>query len=320
MRRAALALRVASASTADIGRKSRNAISPGVLSAHNSPRVRASTTTGDARLDSSPAASSLAPNAARLAAAGSVSPALVAPFAARTYASASQPGSAVSAPAGSPLASAASAAPGSGPGSDQAGKAESGGSGKRGGWNLLFGGGGGAEFANQLKRARQFGQLTTFGKGLPKGGQNAVTGSLKKQEVIAFALAAYAAEVKATHEQLSIPFSVRERIAREAGSSVADVDSLLAKYEWFKEAGRRMQELQDQGKPLPRSFTEIEKMMGGSWSSYKAGAAASAVGAAGPAAAAAAGAASQGPARNSPCPCGSGKRYKRCCGAGMKAT
>ncbi|CAI5523177.1 unnamed protein product [Closterium sp. Naga37s-1] len=59
------------------------------------------------------------------------------------------------------------------------------------------------EFANQLKRARQFGQLTTFGKSLPKGGQSVVTNSLRKQEVITLALAAYAAEAKLADERVS---------------------------------------------------------------------------------------------------------------------
>ncbi|CAI5463599.1 unnamed protein product [Closterium sp. Yama58-4] len=169
------------------------------------------------------------------------------------------------------------------------------------------------EFANQLKRARQFGQLTTFGKSLPKGGQSVVTNSLRKQEVITLALAAYAAEAKLADERLSIPFAVRQRVASETGSTMGEIDMLLAKYEWFAEAANRMQELQDQGKPLPRSFAEIEQMMGGPWSPSKKGAGS------GASAGSAGGAGSAGaPSRNSPCPCGSGKRYKRCCGAGTK--
>ncbi|CAI7753120.1 unnamed protein product, partial [Closterium sp. NIES-53] len=169
-------------------------------------------------------------------------------------------------------------------------------------------------FANQLKRARQFGQLTTFGKSLPKGGQSVVTNSLRKQEVITLALAAYAAEAKLADERLSIPFSVRQRVASETGSTMGEIDMLLAKYEWFAEAANRMQALQDQGKPLPRSFAEIEQMMGGPWSPPKTGARSGAsAGSAG-----GAGSAAAAPARNNPCPCGSGKKYKRCCGAGTK--
>ncbi|CAI5974802.1 unnamed protein product [Closterium sp. NIES-64] len=168
------------------------------------------------------------------------------------------------------------------------------------------GGGKGIEFANQLKRARQFGQLTTFGKSLPKGGQSVVTNSLRKQEVITLALAAYAAEAKLAGERLSIPFSVRQRVASETGSTMGEIDMLLAKYEWFAEAANRMQALQDQGKPLPRSFAEIEQMMGGPWSPPKTGARSGAsAGLAG-----GAGSAAAAPARNNPCPCGSGKKYK----------
>ncbi|CAI5466256.1 unnamed protein product [Closterium sp. Yama58-4] len=189
-----------------------------------------------------------------------------------------------------------------------------GGAGKAGEKKRLTHAEGLTEFANQLKRARQFGQLTTFGKSLPKGGQSVVTNSLRKQEVITLALAAYAAEAKLADERLSIPFSVRQRVASETGSTMGEIDMLLAKYEWFAEAANRMQALQDEGKPLPRSFAEIEQMMGGPWSPPKKGAGSGASsGSAG-----GAGSAAAAPARNSPCPCGSGKRYKRCCGAGTK--
>ena len=46
-----------------------------------------------------------------------------------------------------------------------------------------------SEFADQLKRARQFGQLTSFGRGLPRGGEASVVASLKRQEDITRALA-----------------------------------------------------------------------------------------------------------------------------------
>ncbi|CAI5967209.1 unnamed protein product [Closterium sp. NIES-64] len=210
-----------------------------------------------------------------------------------------------------------------GRGSGREGEWEGGGVGGRGsesgGWGVGMGELGDgrmekAEFANQLKRARQFGQLTTFGKSLPKGGQSVVTNSLRKQEVITLALAAYAAEAKLAGERLSIPFSVRQRVASETGSTMGEIDMLLAKYEWFAEAANRMQALQDQGKPLPRSFAEIEQMMGGPWSPPKTGARSGAsAGLAG-----GAGSAAAAPARNNPCPCGSGKKYKRCCGAGTK--
>ncbi|GJP81722.1 hypothetical protein CLOP_g11859 [Closterium sp. NIES-67] len=267
------------------------------------------------------------------------------PFAARTYVSgsgrsaapAAQPGSTASAPAGSPLASAASSARSSGPGSEQAGKARPGGLTKRG-WSLLGKGGAGekggpkplthaesfSEFASKLRRARQVAQLTVL-RGYSRGERDLVISGLKKQEMITMALVAYAADVNSADEHLYIPFRVRERIARETGSSTHEVDNLINKYEWFKEAAARIEAQEEQGKPVPRSFAEIERMMGGAWFSNNAtarpggrggsGSAAAAGAAAGAAGSAATGVASEAPARNSPCPCGSGRRYKRCCGA-----
>jgi hypothetical protein len=74
------------------------------------------------------------------------------------------------------------------------------------------------------------------------------------------------------------------------------VEDVVAKYEWAKEANRRVMKLKEEGKPLPKSLDEVEAMMGGRWS-----------------AAASVNLAKTGQlSRNAACPCGSGKKYKRC--------
>jgi hypothetical protein len=45
------------------------------------------------------------------------------------------------------------------------------------------------DFADELKKARQFGSLTTFGRGLPRGGEMSAVKSLERQEGILRALA-----------------------------------------------------------------------------------------------------------------------------------
>lgn len=45
-----------------------------------------------------------------------------------------------------------------------------------------------ADFADELKKARQFGSMTTFGRGLPRGGEMSAVKSLQRQEDILRAL------------------------------------------------------------------------------------------------------------------------------------
>jgi hypothetical protein len=44
------------------------------------------------------------------------------------------------------------------------------------------------EFADELKKARQFGSMTSFGRGLPRGGELSAIKSLERQEEILRAL------------------------------------------------------------------------------------------------------------------------------------
>lgn len=49
-------------------------------------------------------------------------------------------------------------------------------------WDVL------TDFADELKKARQFGSMTTFGRGLPRGGEMSAVKSLERQENILRAL------------------------------------------------------------------------------------------------------------------------------------
>ncbi|CAM6036584.1 unnamed protein product [Sphagnum compactum] len=145
-------------------------------------------------------------------------------------------------------------------------------------------------FADELKKARQFGSLTTFGRGLPRGGEMSAVKSLERQEGILRALA--------RRDPVRVAGQHKAEVAAECGCTVRDVEDVVAKYEWAKEANRRVMKLKEEGKPLPKSLDEVEAMMGGRWS-----------------AAASVNLAKTGQlSRNAACPCGSGKKYKRCCG------
>jgi hypothetical protein len=195
-------------------------------------------------------------------------------------------------------------------------------------------------YADQLKRARQ---LSSLGSLLPKGALAAVGGSdssvastLQRNEGV---IRAMTAEEKAT-PPASLSAASRARIAQAAGCTVADVGEALGKYEWTRAAMGRMQTLRAEGRPMPTSFEELESSLGGGWKqSAQAAAAAATFGPAPPRAAPAATQSGGGSApgvtrmlhgrpvqadkaatmpkgvtRNGPCPCGSGNKWKRCCG------
>jgi uncharacterized protein YecA (UPF0149 family) len=76
------------------------------------------------------------------------------------------------------------------------------------------------------------------------------------------------------------------------------VENALAKFTWAKEAQKKILELNKEGKPMPKSIAELQKLVGTN-----------------PLDLARSNLAQSGQvSRNAPCPCGSKKRYKRCCG------
>lgn len=49
----------------------------------------------------------------------------------------------------------------------------------------------------------------------------------------------------------------KAEVAAECGCTVRDVEDVVAKYEWAKEANRRVMKLKEEGKPLPKSLDEV---------------------------------------------------------------
>ncbi|PWZ04853.1 hypothetical protein Zm00014a_026809 [Zea mays] len=82
---------------------------------------------------------------------------------------------------------------------------------------------------------------------------------------------------------------------KHCNCTIADVEHILAKYTWAKEAQKKIAKLKEEGKPLPKSFNEVQNLMGstpvdvGRSNLAKSGQI----------------------SRNAFCPCGSKKRYKR---------
>ena len=45
---------------------------------------------------------------------------------------------------------------------------------------------------------------------------------------------------------------------KHCNCTIADVEHILAKYTWAKEAQKKIEKLKEEGKPLPKSFNEVE--------------------------------------------------------------
>lgn len=46
-------------------------------------------------------------------------------------------------------------------------------------------------------------------------------------------------------------------MAAECECTVFDVENVVSKYEWAKEANRRVKKLEAEGKPLPKTLNEV---------------------------------------------------------------
>ncbi|KNA22014.1 hypothetical protein SOVF_037220 isoform A [Spinacia oleracea] len=145
-------------------------------------------------------------------------------------------------------------------------------------------------FADELAKARKLGTLKQYVVG--RSSEATFADAFEKQESILRFLANF----DPNGENLQI--SQKKEAAKQCKCTMADVENTLAKYTWAKEAQHKLQKLKDEGKPMPKSMAEIQKLMGST-----------------PLDLAKSNMAQSGQiSRNAFCPCGSKKRYKRCCG------
>ncbi|XP_049351810.1 uncharacterized protein LOC125816269 [Solanum verrucosum] len=87
----------------------------------------------------------------------------------------------------------------------------------------------------------------------------------------------------------------KQQAAKHCKCTIVDVENMLAKFTWAKEAQMKLEKMKEEGKPLPKSMAEVQKLMGSS-----------------PLDVARSNMAKSGQtSRNAFCPCGSKKRYKR---------
>ncbi|KAF3331384.1 Protein translocase subunit SecA 1 [Carex littledalei] len=142
-----------------------------------------------------------------------------------------------------------------------------------------------------MDKARKLGTFKNFVMG--QCSEATISNAFEKHS----AILRYLGSIDATGENLTS--SHKSDAVKNCNCTIADVEHILAKYSWAKEAQRKIEKLKEEGKPLPKSFSEVQKLVGttplevGRENLAKTGQI----------------------SRNAPCPCRSGKRYKRCCGA-----
>ncbi|XP_010243567.1 PREDICTED: uncharacterized protein LOC104587595 [Nelumbo nucifera] len=145
-------------------------------------------------------------------------------------------------------------------------------------------------FADELKTARKAGSFKNFIVG--RSSEATFADSFEKQE----AIIRYLGGFDPTGENLQS--SQKQEAAKHCNCTIAEVESALAKFTWAKEAQKKIEKLKAEGKPMPKSLAEVQKLMGST-----------------PLDLARSNLAKSGQiSRNALCPCGSKKRYKRCCG------
>ncbi|KAL1549621.1 protein translocase subunit SecA 1-like isoform X1 [Salvia divinorum] len=145
-------------------------------------------------------------------------------------------------------------------------------------------------FAEEMRKARKLGTLKQFVVG--RSSEATFNDAFEKQE----AIIRYLGGVDPTGENIQTKH--KQDAAKQCNCTLAEVENTLAKFTWAKQAQGKLEQLQAEGKPIPKSMSEIQKMMGSSSLDLARSNLAK----------------SGKTSRNSPCPCGSKKLYKRCCG------
>ncbi|EYU37068.1 hypothetical protein MIMGU_mgv1a013532mg [Erythranthe guttata] len=145
-------------------------------------------------------------------------------------------------------------------------------------------------FAEEMRKARKLGSLKQYVVG--RGSEATFADAFEKQE----AIIRYLGGFDPTGE--NIQTSQKTDAAKHCNCTILDVENALAKFTWAKNAQKKIEQLKAEGKPMPKNLGEIQKLMGSS-----------------PLDVARSSMAKSGQiSRNAPCPCGSKKLYKRCCG------
>ncbi|CAN1182536.1 hypothetical protein LINPERHAP2_LOCUS36025, partial [Linum perenne] len=143
-------------------------------------------------------------------------------------------------------------------------------------------------FADELKKAQKVGSFKQYIVG--RSSEATFSDAFAKME----AVIRYLSTFDPAGEQAA---------AKHCNCTIAEVESALAKFTWAKQAQAKLDKMKEEGKPMPKSLAEVQKLMGNT-----------------PMDLARSNLAKSGQiSRNAFCPCGSKKRYKKCCGKDKEA-
>mmetsp|Transcript_4026 Transcript_4026/g.11678 ORF Transcript_4026/g.11678 Transcript_4026/m.11678 type:complete len:310 (-) Transcript_4026:575-1504(-) len=119
-------------------------------------------------------------------------------------------------------------------------------------------------FAKTLKQASRLGSVAKYMPGVPNIIPDAVTSSALalNEKIIGAMQPEHKADVtKFKHDD-------RVKVAKAVGCTTAQVDEVIAKYNWMQTLLKKVSDAKAKGQPLPQSFTDIEKIVG-SWDTFK---------------------------------------------------
>ncbi|CAN0897600.1 Protein translocase subunit SecA [Linum grandiflorum] len=150
-------------------------------------------------------------------------------------------------------------------------------------------------FADELKKAQKVGSFKQYLVG--RSSEATFSDAFSKME----AVIRYLSTFDDAGEKLQT--SQKQAAAKHCNCTIAEVESALAKFTWAKQAQTKLDKMKEEGKPMPKSLAEVQKLMGNT-----------------PMDLARSNLAKSGQiSRNAFCPCGSKKRYKKCCGKDKEA-
>ncbi|XP_071735440.1 uncharacterized protein [Rutidosis leptorrhynchoides] len=110
------------------------------------------------------------------------------------------------------------------------------------------------KFGDALKNARK---LDTFKQYLVgRSSEATFADAFEKQD----AIIRFLGGVDNTGE--NIQPSQKQEAAKKLNCTIADVENTLARFTWAKEAKRKIEKIKEDGKPMPKSLDEVQKIMG----------------------------------------------------------
>ncbi|XP_016206147.1 uncharacterized protein LOC107646478 [Arachis ipaensis] len=109
-------------------------------------------------------------------------------------------------------------------------------------------------FADEMKNARRIGTFKQFVVG--RSSEVTFTTAFEKYEAILRCLANF----DPTGENLTR--DQKQEAAKHCNSTLVEVENTLAKFTWAKLAQKKIEKLKEEGKPLPTTISEVQKLVG----------------------------------------------------------